>query len=150
MADQLLDNANCQLFNVVFETNEQDITTCQRPLLIFNDNKHTKYSNTNNDLSLDNNNSSEMSDEYDYDSDCSLGSANSLYLNLNKGSTFSCLNKTDTVDKNQLQNKNGYFCEKDTTKKRLMTNEGSRKEMKLNPISFYGKQVIKFSLKIKF
>lgn len=98
-AEKCLMNIKHQLLNVHSELNKQNMTSIVQSIKPNND----KYANINHlkDNKSQNDNICLESDEYD--SDCSLGSLNSLYLRLKDNSKIQNLNKTIRVSVQQLQ-----------------------------------------------
>eukprot|EP00102_Acyrthosiphon_pisum_P021250 XP_016658460.1 PREDICTED: uncharacterized protein LOC107883284 [Acyrthosiphon pisum] len=98
-AEKCLMNITHQLLNVNSEINKQNMTSIV-PSPELKDYKHA-YINYSNENQSQNDNICFKSDEYD--SDCSLGSLNSLYLRLKDNSKIQNLNKTIRVSIQQLQ-----------------------------------------------
>jgi len=98
-AEKCLMNITHQLLNVDSELNKQNMTSIV-PSAELKDHKHTYINHTNEKQSQNDNICLELDE---YDSDCSLGSLNSLYLRLKDNSKIQNLNKTIGVSIQQLQ-----------------------------------------------
>lgn len=143
---------NYLINGIDFDTNNHDIKSP-----FFSSKLENKYSKDES-LSKDDNDLLE-SDEYDYDSDCSLGSMNSLYLCLKDDRTFQ--NSKGNIK--QLQQRNTDFNKTDhiSTNTMITRTRISKvgqfnddiKDVKLvekfYTISFYGKKVSRFSMTSK-
>jgi len=146
-------NVKQQLLNVNFKHNKKNMTNIVLSPTGSKDYKHA-YINHPNKNPSQNDNICHESDEYD--SDCSLGSLNSLYLRLKNNSKIIDLNITDRVGKKQLQsticklstNSTDSFPENNNaeeTNKQIMAYdkiENTKPIKKLNTTLFYGKQVM--------
>lgn len=129
MTENNLICARRQLFQVNFESNKHDMTGIV-PLVELKDDKQVNYSHSN-ELLLRNDSICVESD--DYDSDCSLGSMNSLYLKLK-----------NRVNKKPIKNENSDPSKLTKCfKNNIITKTKNEKPIKiLNTKNFYGKQVI--------
>lgn len=122
------------------------------PLPIQKYDKHANSLNTAENISKDDDVGQE-SDEFDYDSDCSLGSMNSLYLSLKEGPNHLYLNESNEINMVQLKNENSILNEvhkiseyKIVLKNQILEKQKGCKidiksEKKLNTTIFYGKKV---------
>lgn len=129
MTDNNLICTRRQLFQVNFDFNKHDMTGIV-PLVEFEDDKQVHYSHSN-ELLLRNHSVCVESD--DYDSDCSLGSMNSLYMKLK-----------DRVNENSIKKENSVSSKlSKCLKNNIIPKTKNEKPLQiLNTYNFYGKQVI--------
>lgn len=149
-------NIRRRLFSTDFDPNK-NILTGIRPLATPDDDIQANYSKTNEHLFSSEDDFTE-SDECDYDSDCSLGSMNSLYLNLKKNCKFLHSNETNKAKEEQLKKETNHMNKSVKVQKmnklttiRILEKENICDKFKnLNTACFYGKQVMNTINTIKF
>lgn len=126
-----------QLFYDGFDPNQYNMTGIA-PLSTLGDDKEDNYSHSNKNVSYDNN----ESDEYDYDSDCSLGSLNSVYFNIKNNFKFKrqLLNQNSNLNKTSRISRN-IVTKTQVTRKNKFKIKNVNSIKKLSTISFYGKPV---------
>jgi len=124
--------------------------------------KNDKYVNINHSNDGKSQNYNIYIDSDEYDSDCSLGSLNSLYLGLKNKSKILNLYTTDRVSTKQLQlaicklsnadsSPGNNKVTKTKTSEKIMAYDKTKDTkpiMKLNTTLFYGKQVMGMNIKI--
>lgn len=138
MTKQLSTRVKRQLFDIEVEPNNNELSGIVR----LPTSKNDDYMNSDENLISDNN--LELG-ENDYDSDCSLGSMNSLYLRefsnntkgvyKNESNDYDSLNKGDQPPKKRMAH---TITQISTEKKNVIPTK------KLNVVCFYGQQVIHF------
>lgn len=140
---------NYLINDIDFDANKHDL---KNPFLLSK--MEDKYSK---DESLPNDGNDLLeSDEYDYDSDCSLGSTNSLYLRLKDDRIYQ--NSKRNIKHLQQRNNNFYKTDEMTTNTIVTSTrilevrqfngniKYAKSVGKLNAVFFYGKQVSRFSM----
>jgi len=143
-----------QLFEVGLDPNKHNMTGIV-PLPTQDDDIHDSSSYSNENVSWNDRVYLE-SDEDDYNSDCSLGSLNSLYLSLKDGYELTNLNNTNgEANKTQLRGQNSDTSRIDETPENNIVArihipingkfhnaiKDGKPPTKLKAIYFYGKQV---------
>ncbi|KAE9522409.1 hypothetical protein AGLY_017196 [Aphis glycines] len=96
-------NIKHQLLNVDSEHNKKNMNSVIPSPTKLEDYKHAYINHLNENSFMDDNICRESDESDEYDSDCSLGSLNSLYLRLKSTSKVIDLNITDRVGTKQLQ-----------------------------------------------
>lgn len=96
-------NIKHQLLNVDSEHNKKNMNSVIPSPTELEDYKHAYINHPNENPFMDDNICRESDESDEYDSDCSLGSLNSLYLRLKSNSKVIDLNTTDRVGAKQLQ-----------------------------------------------
>lgn len=156
--DQLFAEVERRLAEVRDNPDQYDMTDVVRFPTLHDDELDYNFRSNENQSSRDDNVCLESKIEDDYDSDCSLGSLNSLYLSLEKKyDRFQDLNNTDGANRTQLENQNGHGSESTRTPGNdliatehiaidtAMFYNKIKKEnptTELNASDYYGKQVI--------